>query len=116
MYSCLPTRARRVQMLHRVHRALKQGGYFACQFHWDTRRQFPRKSEFLRRMIAWITLGNRSYERGDMLWCNMEFIHAFSMESDLRAEFAAAEFHVAWLNIPTDGDMRGEVLLQKREV
>jgi len=114
MYSCLPTRARRVQLLQRVRRALKPGGCFACQFYWDTPWQSPRKGEFLRRMIAWLTWGNRSYERGDMLSGN-KFIHAFSSESDLRADFAAAGFHVAWLNIPTDGRIYGEALLQKRE-
>lgn len=115
MYSCVPTRARRVQMLQRVRRALKPGGYFACQFHWDTRQAFSRKGERLRQIIAWLTLGNRSYERGDMLWGYVEFIHAFSSESDLLAEFAAGGFDVAWLNIPTDMHMRGEALLQKCE-
>lgn len=115
MYSCLPTRDRRVQMLQRVRRALKPGGYFACQFHWDTRQAFSRKGERLRQIIACLTMGNRSYERGDMLWGYVEFIHAFSSESDLLAEFAAGGFDVAWLNIPTDMHMRGEALLQKRE-
>jgi len=114
MYSCLPSRARRVQMLRRVCRALKQGGYFAFQFQWDTHPQFSPKGALLRRIIAWLTLGNLSFESGDMLWCNVEFIHAFSSESDLRAEFAAGEFDVAWLNIPTVMSGRGEALLQKR--
>ena len=51
MYSCVPTRTRRVQILQRVRRALKPGGYFACQFHWDTRQAFPRKGERLRQII-----------------------------------------------------------------
>jgi SAM-dependent methyltransferase len=115
MYSCVPTCARRVEMLRRVKRTLKPGGYFACQFQWNPRQQFSPKGAFLRRIIAWLTFGNRSYERGDMLWGNVEFIHAFSSESDLQAEFAAAGFHVVWLNIPADANMRGEALLQKRE-
>lgn len=115
MYSCLPTRLRRVQMLERARRALKPGGYFALQFHWDPRNAFSTKTTILHKIIAWITLGNLSYERGDILWGNAEFIHAFSSESDLNAEFAAAGFHVAWLNIPTAIQMWGEALLQKRE-
>jgi SAM-dependent methyltransferase len=116
MYSCLPTRTRRVRMLQRARRALKPGGYFACEFQWNPRQPSSRKTAILLKIIAWITLGNRSYERGDILWGNAEFIHAFSSESDLMAEFVAAGFHVTWLNIPADMQMRGEVLLQKKEV
>jgi ubiquinone/menaquinone biosynthesis C-methylase UbiE len=115
MYSCVPTRARRVQMLRRVRNALKKDGFFACQFHWNERRQFSGKAEFLRRMLAWLTMGNLSYEKGDALWANVEFIHAFSSENDLQAEFADAGFHVIWLNAPRGLLMRGEALLQKRE-
>lgn len=114
MYSCLPSSVRRVQMLRRLHRALKPKGYFACEFQWDTSRRFSSKSTLLRLIIAWITLGNRSYEHGDMLLNNVEFIHAFSSENDLRTEFAAGGFDVVWLNIPTDSLGRGEALLQKR--
>jgi len=114
MYSSLPSRTRRVEMLQRACRALKPGGYLACQFQWETHQQFSPKVAFMRRLIAWITLGNRSYERGDMLWGNVEFIHTFSSESDLRAEFAAGEFDVAWLHIPVNMSGRGEALLQKR--
>ena len=32
MYSCVPTRARRVEMVRRIARALKPGGFFLCQF------------------------------------------------------------------------------------
>jgi SAM-dependent methyltransferase len=115
MYSCIPTRARRVQMLQRVRGALKPGGYFALQFQWDSTPAFSRKGDRIRQIIAWLTLGNRSYERGDILWGNVEFIHAFSSESDLLSEFAAGGFSMAWMNIPTDGQIRGEALLQKLE-
>jgi SAM-dependent methyltransferase len=115
MYSCLPSCARRVQMLRHACRALKPGGYLACQFQWDTRQQFSSKGAFLCQIITWLTMGNRSYESGDMLWGNVEFIHTFSSESDLRAEFAAGGFDVVWLHIPNNIPGRGEALLQKRQ-
>ena len=115
MYSCLPTRKRRVQMLQRARRALKPGGYFACEFQWEHRQPFSSTTTKLHQIVAWITMGNRSYERGDMLWGNAEFMHAFSAESDLIAEFSAAGFQVIWLNIPTVSQLRGETLLRKPE-
>lgn len=114
MYSCIPTRIRREKMLHNIHQALKPGGYFACQFHWEPQRKFSHHKERLRKIIAWLTFGNRSYERGDILWGNAEFIHAFSSESDLRDEFSSAEFEIAWINCPKEGRVRGEALLRKR--
>ncbi|MBN1559364.1 class I SAM-dependent methyltransferase [candidate division KSB1 bacterium] len=114
MYSCIPTRRRRLKMLQSVHKALKPGGYFACQFHWAPQRRSSRLKERLLKLIGWLTFGNRSYERGDMLWGNVEFIHAFTSESDLRAEFAAGGFSVLWMNCPPEGTVRGEALLQKR--
>jgi len=37
---------------------------------------------------------NFSYEKGDMLWGNSEFIHAFHAEHILRSEFEETEFRV----------------------
>jgi SAM-dependent methyltransferase len=113
MYSCVPTRARRVQMLQRAQRALRPGGYFACQFSWQPQQTLSSMGVLMWRIAAWLTLGNRSYERGDMLWRNLEFKHNFSSESELHAEFAAGGFSVAWQNLPTDLGRRGEALLQK---
>ncbi|MBN1893036.1 class I SAM-dependent methyltransferase [bacterium] len=113
MYSCIPTRERRIRMLRRVRDSLKPGAYFAVQFHWDISRKHSRRGETLRKLITWLTFGNRSYEPGDMLWGNAEFLHAFSSKEELLKEFAASGLQVVWLNIPRDADIRGEALLQK---
>lgn len=115
MYSGIPTRARRVLLFRRIQRAIKPGGYLVCQFQWDVHRQFSHKAELLCRIIARLTLGNRTYEPGDRLWANTEFNHAFSSENDLTTEFSAAGFQVAWLNIPADTQRCGGVILQKLE-
>src|SRR5665648_58326 len=77
MYSCIPTRARRVDMVRRIARSLKPGGFFLCQFHWNPRIQPTRKEQLVRRMVAAGTLGNLHFQPGDMLWHNIEFVHAF---------------------------------------
>jgi hypothetical protein len=78
MYSCVPTKKRRVEMLRKISKALKPGGYFACQFNWDRRSKPSPTGELVRRAFALLTLGNLGYEKGDMLWGNVEFAHAFS--------------------------------------
>jgi SAM-dependent methyltransferase len=113
MYSCIPTRDRRIRMLRRVRDSLKPGGVFAFQFHWGPPQKTSRRGEFLRRLTALITSGNRSYEPGDMLWGNSEFLHAFSSGDELNGEFAESGFRPVWLNLPADGYARGEALLQK---
>lgn len=114
MYSCFPTRLRRLRVLQLARAALKPGGYFACQFHWDPRPGTSRSRARINQFIAWITLGNRSYERGDMLWGNVEFLHAFSSEKELGSEFEAAALQGVWLNIPAGMGVRGQALLQKK--
>jgi ubiquinone/menaquinone biosynthesis C-methylase UbiE len=86
MYSCVPTRKRRVEMVRRIAHTLMPGGYFLCQFHWDVRSRVSDIGLFLRRMIATCTFGNLEYEEGDMLWGNIEFIHAFRLEDTIRSE------------------------------
>jgi 2-polyprenyl-3-methyl-5-hydroxy-6-metoxy-1,4-benzoquinol methylase len=113
LYSVVPTQSRRVRMLQRAWEALKPGGYLACQFQWDPHQAVSKKKATLQKIIALITLGNRSYESGDMLWGNIEFVHAFSSEQDLIAEFRAARFEIDWLNFPAAPEIRGQALLQK---
>ena len=86
MYSCVPTRARRVEMARRIARALKADGKFLCQFHWNPNPRGLGPGERLRRLVALLTLGNLDYQAGDRLWLNVEFVHEFSSEDKIRSE------------------------------
>jgi len=100
MYSCVPTRARRVAMVKQIAQALKPGGYFLCQFQRGPGKQYSWKVRFLRRVIAAFTLGNRAYEEGDILWLNVEFLHVFTSEDEIRAELEEGGLQV--LRIQTE--------------
>jgi len=110
MYSCLPTRGRRVEMLQRIGKALKPGGYFICQFRWDTRGGPAHIWELARKVVAFLTLGNLWYEKGDTLSNNIEFIHAFSREDEVRSEFAEGGFELIHLHIAEEILIGGAVL------
>ncbi len=86
MYSCIPTRARRVEMVKRIAKGLKPGGYFVCQYHGQEYPVHSRKYKFLRKTIALLTCGNSDFQEGDMLWLNVEFAHSFSTEFEIRSE------------------------------
>lgn len=86
MYSCIPTRVRRVEMVSRVANALMPGGYFLCQFHRGDNHQYSEKGMLLRKLIAALTLGNREIEPGDHLFLNVEFLHEFHSLEELRSE------------------------------
>jgi len=86
MYSCVPTRSQRVAMVQRIASALRPGGLFLCQFLWCANPRQRAKAERLRRVIGIISLGNFSYEKGDRLLNNIEFVHEFSTEETIRSE------------------------------
>jgi 2-polyprenyl-3-methyl-5-hydroxy-6-metoxy-1,4-benzoquinol methylase len=113
MYSCVPTRARRVAMVRRIARALKPGGLFLCQFQWNPgARLMTRAGRLLRRLVAAGTLGNLAYEEGDILWLRVEFVHQFSSEDALRSELE--EGGLAVLHIKTSGaSIKGSAVCQK---
>jgi SAM-dependent methyltransferase len=113
MYSCVPTKRRRINMLRRIAHTLKSGGYFICQFHWDQHVGFSRKVEFARKLFALLSMGNLWYEKGDMLWNNVEFIHAFYSEQELQSEFKAGGFEIIFIDCPKES-IRGGALLKKR--
>lgn len=112
MYSCVPTRNRRVTMLKKIRNGLVPGGYFVCMFFWNPSLKHSRKGLLARKLISHLTLGNTSYELGDILLHNIEFIHAFSSEKSLRSEFAAAGFKVIQLHLAEERK-RGEAVLMK---
>jgi SAM-dependent methyltransferase len=112
MYSSVPTRQRRVNMLRRICQALRPGGYFLCQFIWGTNGRNSRRRKLAWRTLAVLTLGNLAYEPGDMLWANVEFIHRFLSEEELRSEFVAGGLELLHLTV-FDENMRGGAVLRK---
>ncbi|NIV37995.1 MAG: methyltransferase domain-containing protein, partial [Anaerolineae bacterium] len=112
MYSCVPTRARRVEMVRRIARALRPGGYFLCQFYWDPRFRSTGMGELLRRVVAACTLGNLAHEAGDMLWGKIEFIHAFASEETIVSELEGGGLSV--VSLQTDqASIRGGAVCRK---
>ncbi len=112
MYSSVPTRQRRLEMLQRIYKALRPNGYFVCQFHWGGAKMHSGFMEWARKASAWLTLGNIAYEPGDMLWHNIEFIHGFLSEEELNSEFQQSYFDLLHLIIP-ENRMRGGAVLKK---
>ena len=93
MYSSIPSKKRRLRLLERVRKGLKIGGVFVCQFWYE--KTNPRKGpETFKKVLAYLSLGNISYEQGDRLWYDREFQHCFSDETELRKEFTEAAFQI----------------------
>lgn len=113
MYSCVPTKKRRVNMLKRIADALCPEGYFICQFHRNKEYQFSLKAELARKAFSYLTLGNLWYEKGDMLLGDVEFIHAFSSEDELRSEFEEGGFEIVYLHTHEETLWGGAVLKRK---
>ncbi|MEW6110497.1 MAG: class I SAM-dependent methyltransferase [Thermodesulfobacteriota bacterium] len=112
VYSCIPTKSKRIEMLQRIRRALRPGGCAVCLFLWDATGRPSRRVLLARKAFAFLTWGYRSYEPGDRLWSNMEFVHAFSSDAELRSEFRAAEFEVLDITV-FEETMNGTAMLRK---
>lgn len=110
MYSCIPTRKRRVEMLKRIRKVLKPGGFLICRFHWDPECISSPKRERVKKLIARLTMGNTAYEKGDLFWNNVEFLHAFSLLEDLQSEIEEGSFETIHTQLPTSGTSGGVVL------
>lgn len=113
MYSVIPTKKRRMEILKRIQKTLKPNGYFVCQFHFDFTMMFYPKIEFLKKLFAFFTFGNFQYERGDMLWGNTEYIHTFISKDSLKQEFENSGFHIIDMFLP-DNTVRGGAILRCR--
>jgi SAM-dependent methyltransferase len=112
MYSSVPTSKRRIEMLKRIWKALRPGGYFVCEFHIGTGHRFSRKIELIRSALTLLTLGNFWYEIGDMLWAGREFMHVFSSEDAVKFEFEQGRFevvHISWIK----ANFKGGAVLKK---
>jgi SAM-dependent methyltransferase len=110
MYSCVPARVRRIRMLRSIARALKPGGYFCCQFSFDPEMSFSLPGEWLKKAFALASRGNLCYERGDILWRGLEFIHTFTSRDEVAGEFAEGGFALLYFCPPAAGDAAGAVL------
>jgi len=113
LYSTFPTRKRRIKLLQHLAEAMQPSGCIACQFHFDPGAH-PGKSKLrLRRLVAALTLGNFSYEPGDMLWGGIEFSHAFGSEQEVASEFAEAKLEIHKLHFSAYSP-RGWAILRKQ--
>ena len=110
LYSAVPTAKRRVNMLNRIRKGLKPKGYLFCQFHWDPKKGASFKAEFAKKVFAFLTLGNFGYEKGDMLWGNTEFLHAFTSEDSLRTEFDQRGYKLITIHLNKDTRRAGAIL------
>lgn len=112
MYSSILGRRRRLEMLRRIRKALKPQGIFVCQFFWKTKGWDSPLIYSLKKLLAFLTMGNFWYENGDVLWCNTEFMHFFLSEKKIGREFKEGGFKVEYLNLPSN-NIRAEALLRK---
>lgn len=112
MYSCVPTRKRRVRMLVRITDALRPGGHFVCEYRLGG-PACSRRAYLATKLGAWLTLGNLAHERGDQLWMNHEFLHFFPSPDHVRAEFEQAGLAVVMM-VENTAAQRGAAVLQKR--
>lgn len=113
LYSAIPTRMRRIEMLKRAEAILRPGGFVLLQFQWAINTKNSPWKEFFKKTFAILTLGNLKYQTGDMLWRNSEFIHAFVSANSLRSELEKGgmeSIHIDEMN----GKLKGGALLRKR--
>lgn len=112
MYSCVPTSSRRIGMVRRIAAALKPGGLLLCQIRWIPEPPPGGFGMIFRRFLALVTLGNLAYQAGDKLWLNVEFVHFFSSEEDIRSEIEAGGLSI--IDIHTSpSHVRGSVISKK---
>jgi ubiquinone/menaquinone biosynthesis C-methylase UbiE len=100
MYSSVPGRPRRVEMLRRLRSTLKPRGTALLTF---ANSRLPanevRLHRFLRRVAR--VVGNREYRLGDTIHANVEYAHYFQDDRDVVSEaveagFEDAELEVGW--------------------
>lgn len=115
MYSCVPTRARRVAMVRRIARALRPGGLLICQFSWHPGPPQRNRGGSVRRIIAASGLGNPAYEAGDTLWLNVEFLHEFGSEDAIRSELEDGGLSVEYIRTGRPGNKGGAVCRKRLE-
>ncbi|MBN2398999.1 MAG: class I SAM-dependent methyltransferase [Candidatus Aminicenantes bacterium] len=109
MYSSVPTRKRRIEMLIKIGKALTPGGYFVFGFLWNPKMDASFKSVFVKKTMAWLSLGNLRYEKGDMLRFNLEFIHAFTALEQLKGELHQGGFELVNIQANDESEFAGAI-------
>ena len=112
MYSCIPTRKRRIAMLKKIHATLKPGGICLCQGHLSRDNKRHIFQDAVLKSFAWLTLGHLQYESGDKLWGNTEFVHEFFSLNEMKSELNEAGFFVSDIHVYEAG-LRAGVILKK---
>lgn len=112
-YSSIPGRKRRIRSLIRSADILKQEGHIACFFYWNPKAVSGRYRWRLGKIIAYLTFGNISYEKGDLFKDNLEFMHAFFDKQDLVREFSAAGLEVIEFVFPENSHNACALLRKK---
>lgn len=109
-YSSIPGRKDRIRTLARIRKMLNPGGRVVCMCYWNPELRYEGWRWRLGKVLAWITLGNRRCEPGDIIKDGREFLHAFGSREELHGEFKASGFTVEEFIIPRDTHNAGAVL------
>jgi SAM-dependent methyltransferase len=116
MYSCVPTRTRRIRMLQKIKKALKPDGTFFCLFYANLDWKNDGKGERLRQIIAASPFGNKEYTYGDFLSSNLEFVHIFTSESEICSELEEGGFHITQIMLNSSANNCGAVCAKAIEI
>ena len=110
MYSCIPTRKRRVEMLTRIKAALKPEGYFLCQFILDPDKKPEQPGRTGQKGLRPAYLGKPLARTGGRPERYGVHAHISVRGVNSRSEFAAAGFAVLHFQSEEFGTWRGAVL------
>jgi len=114
MYSSVPTKKRRIEMLHKIRKSLRNKGYLLCSFSFNKIYGLASPvREFLKKILVFLTLGNFWYERGDKITGDSEFLHSFYSVDLLSSEFESGGFKVVKINLAEKPASWSQALLKK---
>jgi SAM-dependent methyltransferase len=114
IYSSIPGKKARIEILKRVGKWLTPQGRVVCGFYWNPSVKHGKLMQRAGKVFSLLTFGNTQYEEGDILKNNSEFIHAFRRERDLKEEFDQAGFEVIQFCFPKNSNNAGALLRKKR--
>ena len=113
MYSSIPGRKARIEILKRVEKWLSPQGHVACGFYWNPDVNYGKFRWSLGKAFSWLTFGNIQCEQGDIFKNHLEFLHAFGSKEKLREEFKEAGFEVIQFIFPKDSNNASALLRKK---